>query len=187
MSVSTYAIALGSNKRHGRYGAPRAVIAAALAEIEAEGVAIRALSATFETAPIGPSRRRYANAAAIVECGDTPPALLARLKRIERAFGRRPAQRWAARVLDLDIVLWSGGIWASPGLGIPHRHFRDRGFVLRPLAEIAPDWRDPLAGLSVRHHLYRLERRTPLTARCSPPRETALVRAVSSVGRATDF
>ncbi|MCJ8157412.1 2-amino-4-hydroxy-6-hydroxymethyldihydropteridine diphosphokinase [Sphingomonas sp. LaA6.9] len=174
MPVSTYAIALGSNKRHGRHGAPRHVIAAALAAIKAEGIVLRAISPTIETAPIGPSRRRYANAAAIIECDDTPPALLARLKRIERTFGRRPAQRWAARALDLDIILWSGGIWASPALGIPHRHFRDRTFVLRPLADIAPDWRDPLANRSILHHLYRLERRTPLTGRPRPPRENRL-------------
>lgn len=155
-------IALGSNKRHRRHGAPRRVIAAAIEAIEASGITVLALSPTIETAPVGPSSRRYANAAAVIACPDPPPALFARLKQVERAFGRRPARRWAARVLDLDIILWSGGIWASPGLGIPHRHFRERAFVLTPLKAIAPNWRDPLTGLTPTQLLHRLERKTPV-------------------------
>lgn len=161
-------IALGSNKRHRRHGAPRRVIAAAIEALETSGITVLALSPTIETAPIGPSSRRYANAAAVIACPDRPPALLARLKRLERAFGRRPAMRWAARVLDLDIILWSGGIWASPGLGIPHRHFRARAFVLTPLTAIAPDWRDPLTGLTPSQLLHRLERKTPVDRRPQP-------------------
>jgi 2-amino-4-hydroxy-6-hydroxymethyldihydropteridine diphosphokinase len=59
-------------------------------------------------------------------------------------------------VLDLDIVLWSGGAWASPGLTIPHPRFRTRQFVLGPAASIAPTWRDPLSGLTLRQLAYRL-------------------------------
>ena len=82
-----------------------------------------------------------------------PAELLAELKALERAFGRRPGRRWGPRVLDLDIILWSEGAWAGPGLIVPHPEFRRRAFVLEPLAEIAPDWRDPMTGLSVRHLL----------------------------------
>ncbi|RYD41366.1 MAG: 2-amino-4-hydroxy-6-hydroxymethyldihydropteridine diphosphokinase, partial [Verrucomicrobiaceae bacterium] len=63
-------------------------------------------------------------------------------------------------VLDLDIVLWSGGIWVSPGLAIPHPAFRERGFVLSPAMDVAADWRDPVTGLKVRHLFARLTRRS---------------------------
>jgi 2-amino-4-hydroxy-6-hydroxymethyldihydropteridine diphosphokinase len=81
------------------------------------------------------------------------------LQSIEARFGRRRrGQRWRARVLDLDIVLWSGGAWASPGLIVPHVAFRERLFVLGPAAKIAGDWRDPVTGLSLRQLLARLKR-----------------------------
>lgn len=140
-----YVVALGSNRR-GRHGAPEAELRAALAAI---GGVVKA-SPIIATAPLGPSRRRFANAAALVESEETPPALLARLKRIERDFGRRRGRRWDVRVIDLDIILWSGGAWATSDLVIPHPQFRRRGFVLQPLSAIVPGWRDPLTGRTVR-------------------------------------
>ncbi|MFM5923843.1 MAG: 2-amino-4-hydroxy-6-hydroxymethyldihydropteridine diphosphokinase, partial [Novosphingobium sp.] len=127
-----------------------------------EGLKVAAVSRLRRSAPIGPSRRCYANAAVMVETNCTPDDLLAVLKRIERCFGRRVGgQRWTSRVLDLDIVLWSGGAWASKGLTIPHVAFRDRDFVLAPLVDIAPQWRDPVTGLTPRHLLHRLRRPAP--------------------------
>ena len=82
----------------------------------------------------------------MIESDEDPPALLARLKAIEAAFGRRRAQRWSDRVIDLDIILWSGGMWASPGMTVPHPAFRERRFVLDPLLAVVPDWRDRLSG-----------------------------------------
>lgn len=108
---------------------------------------------------MGPGTRSYANAVALIESDLDPPALLAHLKSIERAHGRRPGRRWGDRVLDLDIIGWSGGIWASPGLAIPHPAFRDRRFVLAPLVEIAADWRDPVTHLTARQLLARLDRK----------------------------
>ncbi|MBA4041430.1 MAG: 2-amino-4-hydroxy-6-hydroxymethyldihydropteridine diphosphokinase [Sphingobium sp.] len=145
MPVTSYALALGSNRR-GLHGGPAQSVRAALAAIGG----VVAVSAVIETVPVGPSQRRFANMAAIVETIEAPDALLARLKAIERGFGRRRGQRWGARVIDIDIILWSGGIWASPGLTIPHPAFRLRGFVLRPLAQIAPAWRDPVSGRTIR-------------------------------------
>lgn len=145
MPVTSYALALGSNRR-GLHGGPAQSVRAALAAIGG----VVAVSAVIETVPVGPSQRRFANMAAIVETNEAPDALLARLKAIERGFGRRRGQRWGARVIDIDIILWSGGIWASPGLTIPHPAFRLRGFVLRPLAQIAPRWRDPVSGRTIR-------------------------------------
>ncbi|MEZ0243963.1 MAG: 2-amino-4-hydroxy-6-hydroxymethyldihydropteridine diphosphokinase [Sphingomonas sp.] len=144
MVTTSYAIALGSN-RPGRHGTPRREVMAALAALGPVAV-----SPILHTPPLGPSLRRFANAVAIIETGDDPAALLRRLKAIERAFGRRRGRRWGARVIDLDIILWSEGAWASPGLTIPHPQFRVRSFVLDPLARIAAGWRDPLTGLSVR-------------------------------------
>jgi 2-amino-4-hydroxy-6-hydroxymethyldihydropteridine diphosphokinase len=154
-----YLIALGSNVRHSRHGLPKAVLEAALADLQQRGLAVTARASAIETDPIGPSVRRYANSAAVIETDLEPPELLALLKRVEHAFGRRPGgQRWRARVLDLDIVLWSGGAFASDELTIPHPLFRERAFVLLPAAEIVPGWRDPLTGRTVRQLRARLTR-----------------------------
>lgn len=156
-TVHRYLIALGSNQRHARFGSPRRVLAAALERLEAEGVRLIAAARPIETAPVGPSIRRYANSAAVIETGLEPEALLALLKRVEHEFGRRAlGQRWRARVLDLDVVLWSGGPYASPALTIPHPLFRKRAFVLGPALAIAPAWRDPLSGATVRQLHARL-------------------------------
>ena len=122
----------------------------------AEELGVERLSRIRSTPALGPAGRDFANAAAILASDLDPPDLLAQLKALERSFGRRGGRRWAARVLDLDIVLWSEGAWAGDGLTIPHPAFRERRFVLDPLAEIAPGWRDPLTGLKVRQLHRRL-------------------------------
>ncbi|KPQ29070.1 MAG: 2-amino-4-hydroxy-6-hydroxymethyldihydropteridine diphosphokinase FolK [Porphyrobacter sp. HL-46] len=162
---SLYLIALGSNRRHAFYGAPGAVVRAAQEEVSAFGTVL-ARSPVTATAPIGAARRRFANAALVLETELAPSALLAACKRTEREFGRRRGQRWGDRVLDLDIVLWSGGIWRSggpcSGLAIPHSAFRTRGFVLGPARAIAPDWRDPVSGITITQLHARLTRPRPL-------------------------
>lgn len=155
-----YLIALGSNRRHHSYGAPRAVIEAGLDAFKDAGLRVVRTAAVMTSAPLGPSLRRYANTAAIVETALDPPACLAALKAIERRFGRRATgQRWSARVLDLDIVLWSGGAWETRNLTIPHREFRKRLFVLAPALTVAPGWRDPATGFTIAHLAARLTRR----------------------------
>ena len=164
---SRYLIALGGNVRHPRYGAPPHVLRAALKALDAEkGLRLKVASGIVASAPLGPpnamARRRYANAAAIVRSKLDPQTLLARLQAIEAAFARRRrGQRWGARTLDLDIVLWSGGAWVSPGLTIPHPAFRTRDFVLAPALAIARTWRDPLTGLTIAHLAARLRRARP--------------------------
>ena len=159
MSTQTYLIALGGNQRT-RHGSPEATLRAAIDGFPSD-IRLVALSRVIRSCPIGPSLRAYANAAAVIETDLFPPALLGALKAIERAFGRRSGRRWGARPLDLDIIGWSGGIWASPRLGIPHRAFRDRAFVLTPLTEIAPDWSDPVTHLTSRQLRARLDRKRP--------------------------
>jgi 2-amino-4-hydroxy-6-hydroxymethyldihydropteridine diphosphokinase len=135
------------------------VLAAALEQLGREGVTVLAAAPVLRTDPVGPSLRRYANSAALIETMLEPPALLALAKRIERGFGRRTGgQRWTSRVLDLDLVLWSGGCFAARGLVIPHPLFRIRDFVLAPAMQIAPRWRDPVTGHSMRQLHARLTR-----------------------------
>lgn len=159
-----YAIALGSNRRHGRHGAPSGVIRAALGALDDADLKILDVSPILSTEALGPAGRGFANAATIVATSLDPPALLARLKAMERAFGRRRGRRWGPRVLDLDIVLWSGGGWRAARAGalrIPHRALAGRRFVLDPLVAIAPDWRLP-SGVTVRQLHARLTHRRPL-------------------------
>lgn len=152
MPQTSYAIALGSNRR-GRHGSPAETVRAAAAAIGAER-----LSRVRLTQALGPAGRGFANAVALVDSPLDPPALLDRLKQVEHDFGRRGGRRWGPRVLDLDIVLWSQGAWGGDGLIIPHPEFRRRLFVLEPLAEIAPGWRDPITGATVRQLRHRLGR-----------------------------
>jgi 2-amino-4-hydroxy-6-hydroxymethyldihydropteridine diphosphokinase len=154
-----YAIAIGSNRPHGRFGRPPQVVEAAIARLDEE-------FGLFDASPIilnaahGSAGRDFANAVALVESDLDPPELLKRLKSIERDFGRRRGRRWGPRVLDLDIVLWSGGTWRSRRLTVPHPQIAKRNFVLQPLVAIAPGWR--INGpLTVRHLAERLARRAP--------------------------
>ena len=152
-----YAIGIGSNRPHGRHGGPPAVVAAAIAELDRR-------FGLFDASPIvinpaaGDAGRDFANAAAMIESDLEPIAMLTALKTLEGEFGRRRGRRWAARVLDLDILAWSGGSFRSPRLVVPHPLLATRTFALGPLATIAPQWR--IAGpLTARHLAARLARR----------------------------
>ena len=162
-----YLIALGGNVRHGRFGPPEAVLRAGAAALGQVG-AVEAVAPVIRSAPVGPSLRRYANGAAVLRCDLAPDAVLRALKGIEREFGRRRGRRWGSRVLDLDIVLWGGGVWRSPGLEVPHRLFRQRGFVLGPASAIAPAWRDPVSGFTLRQLNRRLTRARSTTRDAQP-------------------
>jgi 2-amino-4-hydroxy-6-hydroxymethyldihydropteridine diphosphokinase len=154
-----YAVAIGSNRRHGRFGCPAGVIEAAIARLDSQFVLFDAAPIILNKA-VGGAGRDFANSIALVQSSLDPPAMLASLKRIEREFGRRPGRRWGERVLDLDLAAWDGKRHRSRGLSIPHPLLAERDFVLGPLAAIAPGWR--IAGpLSVRHLLSRLGKRRP--------------------------
>jgi 2-amino-4-hydroxy-6-hydroxymethyldihydropteridine diphosphokinase len=163
-----YLIALGANQRHPLLGAPASIIEHALDALEMPEIDVFARSPIIASRPIGPSARQYANAAAIISTRFEPDAVLEQLQQIERHFGRiRAGQSWRARTLDLDVILWSGGIWIStnPALAIPHSQLHFRNFVLEPAAAIAPDWRDPISGLAIKHLAKRLNRPKPLDPR----------------------
>ncbi len=166
--LHTYVIALGSNQSLTGALGPVALVDRALDALDSPPLSLLARSKIIQSAPVGPSKRRYANAVAIVETNLPPPALLAHLQDVEDRYGRRRRRRWGARTLDLDIILWSGGLWTGSNLAIPHVAFRDRDFVLHPLARIAPDWRDPVGGLTVHQLAVRLSRRKPVDHRPNP-------------------
>jgi 2-amino-4-hydroxy-6-hydroxymethyldihydropteridine diphosphokinase len=156
MARTSYAIALGSNRPHGRYGRPESVLRSAVRELGELG-SVEGVSRIHRTLALGPAGRSFANAAAILVTELEPLQLLAALKSLERRFGRRAGRRWGARVLDLDLILWSGGRFDGTVLRIPHPQMARRSFVLRPLAEIAADWPVPGTGRNVRHlaHMHR--------------------------------
>jgi 2-amino-4-hydroxy-6-hydroxymethyldihydropteridine diphosphokinase len=140
------AIALGSN-----LGDRRAAITFAADRLAAVLTA-PVLSDLIETEPEGEgleSQPLYLNAVLVGETALTSRQLLDVLLEIERDFGRARPFRNAPRTLDLDLILFGDEILHDPGLEVPHPRFRERFFVLGPLAEIAPDMRDPVTQLSV--------------------------------------
>lgn len=152
-----YAIAIGSNRRHVRHGLPTGVVAGAIAALDA-AFGLFAASPILINPAIGGAGREFANAVALIETSLEPDEMLSAVKAIERDFGRRPGKRWRARVLDLDLVAWSGGRFASRRLVIPHQRLASRDFVLGPLTAIAPDWR-LIGALTARHLAARLGKR----------------------------
>ncbi|PZU07630.1 MAG: 2-amino-4-hydroxy-6-hydroxymethyldihydropteridine diphosphokinase [Sphingobium sp.] len=146
---SLYILALGSNRSLSARRTPAALLREAVARIGAQAQVLD-VSPIIATPPLGPSTRRFANAAIMVRSAMTPPQMLRFVQSVERSLGRRRYRRWGARSMDIDIILWSGGRWQSAALAIPHPAWRTRDFVLRPLATIAPGWRDPWGGRTVR-------------------------------------
>ena len=139
------AIALGSN-----LGDRRAHLDFAVSRLSASFANLRT-SRYYETEPVGGSEPQppYLNAAAVGDTTMSAREILALLMAIERERGReRPFQN-AARTLDLDLILLGGLILIEEGLVVPHPRFRERRFVLEPLAEIAPDLVDPVTGSTI--------------------------------------
>ena len=148
------AIALGSN-----LGDRRAHLLWA-AEALAGPIQSLALSSIIETEPVGvpTDQPPFLNAAATG--ATTMPALdlLAYLQDLERRCGRDRPYRWAPRTLDLDLIFYGDQTISLPQLAVPHPRFRERAFVLGPLAEVASDWVDPVTGRTVGQLLAEIER-----------------------------
>lgn len=161
-AATTYVIAIGSNRPISRSLSPAAIVAGVIQQLDRAPLIMSLMSPSIETRPLGSARRRFVNAAAIVETELSPLALLAHLKRLERSFGRRSGRRWGDRSLDLDIIFWSEGIHRSRRLQIPHVEFRRRRFVLDPLLRVTPHWRDPVTKLTVRHLAARSRKAKPV-------------------------
>ncbi len=144
-TTTQVAIALGSN-----LGDSRATLEAALVDLDqSPGVQLLRRSSWYRSAPVGPPQPDYLNGCSLLEVALSPEALLDCLQAIEGRHGRVRAERWGPRTLDLDLLLYGDLRLEGERLQIPHPRMAERPFVLVPLAEIAPDWRDPRSGLTV--------------------------------------
>ncbi len=141
-------VAIGANLPGPDGMAPRLTCERALAEIgHLPGLALVAVSPWYETAPVPPSGQPpYINGVARLAGRIAPETLLAALQAIEARFGRVRGAANAARTLDLDIIDLDGLRRAAPDPILPHPRAHERGFVLAPLADVAPDWRHPVLG-----------------------------------------
>ena len=135
------AIALGSNLGDSHQTLEDALIA--LNQIP--GIKVIKTSSWYQTKPVGPPQPDYLNGCAILEVQQTAKDLLRLLQATELQFGRVRTEKWGARTLDLDIILYEDLILNHPLLKIPHPLFKERAFVLVPLTEIAGNWRDPVS------------------------------------------
>lgn len=187
ITACTFVVAFGANLPHADR-APEETLRAALADMDALGLGVQALSRFWRTpcfpAGAGPD---YVNTAAVATApaGVAPAEVLALLHGIEARHGRERQSRWAGRTLDIDLIAWGDSVlpdrstqdlWrmlspdrqavAAPDrLILPHPRLQDRAFVLVPMAEVAPDWVHPVLGLTVRQMLQAL-----------PPEEVAAVK-----------
>jgi 2-amino-4-hydroxy-6-hydroxymethyldihydropteridine diphosphokinase len=140
-SVSAY-IGLGAN-----LGEPASALREALLAIAAlPDSRLAATSSFYRTAPIDSSGPDYLNAVARLDTCLEPLALLAELQRIEQTHGRERPYRNAPRTLDLDLLLYGDECLTTPALTLPHPRLHERAFVVRPLAEIAPQLSIPGRG-----------------------------------------
>ncbi|WP_324751496.1 2-amino-4-hydroxy-6-hydroxymethyldihydropteridine diphosphokinase [Roseovarius sp. Pro17] len=169
-------VALGGNLPS-EVGSPADTLRVALGALADEGAQVLAVSAFYATpcfpAGAGPD---YVNAAARLAMNASPDEVLAMLHRIEARFGRERVQRWGRRTLDLDLIAYGAQVlpdvqtyaeWralppatqeqrAPDRLILPHPRMHERAFVLIPLADVAPDWRHPVLGVTVREMVARL-------------------------------
>jgi 2-amino-4-hydroxy-6-hydroxymethyldihydropteridine diphosphokinase len=148
-------IAMGTNLPFAGAAGPE-LLAGALAAMTEAGLAVTARSSIWRSPawPPGSNQPDFHNAVVAIDAGELEPeALLKALHLIEARFGRERRTRWAARTLDLDIVAMEGFAGAFGDVVLPHPAMHERGFVLAPLAEIAPDWRHPDSGEAVSHRL----------------------------------
>ena len=148
------AIALGSN-----LGDRQAHMDFAVGELRRLIQPLR-ISTFIETDPVDVPdiQSPFLNGAVVGETTLAPADLLAALLAIERMRGRQRPHRHAARTLDLDLILYGDWVVNEPGLAVPHPRFRERRFVLAPLAEVAGEWVDPVTGQTVSALLLALPR-----------------------------
>jgi 2-amino-4-hydroxy-6-hydroxymethyldihydropteridine diphosphokinase len=139
------AVSLGSN-----LGDRRAHLVAAIEQLSTI-LSQPSVSSLIETEPVDVPDEQppYLNAAMVGECALPPAELLEWLLACEREQGRERVTRRAARTLDLDLILYGDLVVDAPGLVIPHPRFRERRFVLEPLAQIASAMKDPVTGKTV--------------------------------------
>ena len=153
MNLVPVAIALGSN-----LGDRERYLREAVAALQ-DFISNLRVSSFHETAPVGVGDQpAFLNGVAVGETSLGAGALLNRLLDIERQFGRERPYAGAPRTLDLDLILYGDAVLDEPDLSVPHPRFRERAFVLEPLAEIAAEWVDPVTRCSVRDLLAQIQK-----------------------------
>ena len=162
-------VALGGNLPSAE-GPPEATLRAAMAALGESGLTVEAASRLHAT-PCFPEEAGpdYVNSAAVLSGGASAEKVLRILQAVEARFGRERRQRWGPRTLDIDLIAFGAAVlpdtetfrkWRDMPMDeqlrrtpeeliLPHPRLQDRAFVLVPLAEVAPDWRHPVSGLSV--------------------------------------
>ncbi len=133
-------------------------IRAAVERLQASGAKLLRLSSFYETEPVGYEKQRwFLNCVGEFETGLFPLQLLHRTQKIEIALGRKREIVNGPRTIDIDILLYGDAVVNTGELEIPHPRFRERRFVLAPLAELNPALRDPVTGRSVAQLLEAVE------------------------------
>jgi 2-amino-4-hydroxy-6-hydroxymethyldihydropteridine diphosphokinase len=140
---STAFVGIGSN-----LGDREANLARAIELLSAEdGIDVVAVSQIRETEPVGPIEQGpFLNGVVQVETSLRPGELLERLLAVESRLGRVRAERWGARTIDLDLLLYGNETIDEPGLSVPHPRLHERRFVLEPLADLDPGLEIPERG-----------------------------------------
>ena len=141
----TLAVAFGSN-----LGDRIGHLASGVHALTEAGIMVDLCSSVYETAPVGFLEQPPFLNMVVLASGDLPPReLLSIFQSVERNAGRTPALRNGPRTLDLDLLFFGEKILRYPGLRVPHPRWKERSFVVHPLAEICPQLRDPETGLQV--------------------------------------
>jgi len=136
-------IGLGSNLGH-----PAAQIAEAVRRLSAR-MEVRGVSSLYRSAPVGPQDQPdYVNAVLRGMSAASPEEVLADARSVEQALGRVRTVRDGPRTIDVDVLDLGGMVLETPDLVLPHPRMAGRSFVLVPLAEVDPEWRHPVLGLT---------------------------------------
>ncbi|HXM40479.1 MAG TPA: 2-amino-4-hydroxy-6-hydroxymethyldihydropteridine diphosphokinase [Bryobacteraceae bacterium] len=150
--MKTVYLGLGSN-----LGDRQATLQAAVHALESPRLHISRVSPIYETEPMDvPGLHWFMNLVAEAETDLFPLQLLHRAGKVEAQLGRRRTTPKGPRTIDIDILLYGNAVMTTAALEIPHPRFRSRRFVLAPLADLAPDLRDPVTRKTVRELLAEL-------------------------------
>lgn len=150
-------IALGSNQGNALENLCNAIDVAE----NIDGVRLKKISSFIKTEALGRKNENpFLNAAIRIDTLLLPRELLKKLQAIEQQFGRTKSAKWSARPLDLDIIFYDDIVSEHPALYLPHPRYRERLFVLEPLAEIEPYYRDPQSSQTILEHYNQLLKKT---------------------------